>query len=128
MKHSLRATGNNLYGEDLRNALKRLSKKELSAYILMDRICPAEFDTLVLRRSTLTATRCISEFGVYSTFLRCASLSLVPSSAFLTLDSNKSGVIVNREAGFLLRTKDARTEDGGVSAGIAVMDSPFLIS
>jgi len=35
-------------------------------------------------------------------------------------------VIHNRSEGYLLRTKAARHNDGGVAAGVAVLDSLYL--
>jgi glutathione synthase len=36
-------------------------------------------------------------------------------------------VVLNRQAGHLLRTKSADSDEGGVAAGYAVLDSPFLV-
>jgi glutathione synthase len=35
--------------------------------------------------------------------------------------------VLNQSAGYLLRTKIAKVEDGGVAAGVAVLDTPYLI-
>lgn len=35
-------------------------------------------------------------------------------------------IILNERAGHLLRTKVASVDDGGVAAGVAVLDSPYL--
>ena len=36
-------------------------------------------------------------------------------------------VVLNGVAGHLLRSKDARKDDGGVAAGVALLDSPLLV-
>ena len=41
--------------------------------------------------------------------------------------SNGETVIINDAGGHLLRTKEAKVDDGGVAAGVAVLDSPYLI-
>lgn len=35
--------------------------------------------------------------------------------------------MLNQEAGYLLRTKSSDSDEGGVAAGFAVLDSPILI-
>lgn len=42
-------------------------------------------------------------------------------------NSDESETIENEVAGHLLRTKDIQHKDGGVAAGRAVLDSPYLI-
>ena len=52
----------------------------------------------------------LSELGVYSVFLR-----------------GRSGTqLLNEPVGHLLRTKTASSDEGGVAAGFAVLDSPAL--
>jgi len=58
----------------------------------------------------LTDSNGVSELGIYGLFL-----------------SDGEKVIINSSGGHLLRTKVATIEDGGVAAGVAVLDSPYLI-
>ena len=51
----------------------------------------------------------LSELGIYGTFVR-----------------KDASVLINRAAGHLLRTKAASSDEGGVAAGFAVLDSPLL--
>ena len=53
--------------------------------------------------------RCISELGVYGVFL-----------------GDGRQVLLNKQAGHLLRTKLADVDEGGVCAGFAVLSSPVL--
>jgi hypothetical protein len=34
---------------------------------------------------------------------------------------------MNESGGFLLRSKSAAIDDGGVAAGVAVLDAPYLL-
>lgn len=36
-------------------------------------------------------------------------------------------VLLNAEAGHLVRTKSSSSNEGGVAAGFAVLDSPYLV-
>ena len=44
---------------------------------------------------------------------------------FLVSDGNI--VYKNEGGGYLLRTKSATSQEGGVASGFAVLDSPFLV-
>lgn len=39
---------------------------------------------------------------------------------------NKDNVIVNEQSGYLMRTKIESSDEGGVAAGFAVLDSIYL--
>ena len=62
------------------------------------------------REGRATEVESLSELGIYSTFVR-----------------QGSAVLLNRAAGHLLRTKAATSDEGGVAAGFAVLDSPLLV-
>jgi glutathione synthase len=40
---------------------------------------------------------------------------------------NSSDVIVNRQVGYILRTKPSNVDESGVAAGSGALDSPYLI-
>ena len=108
--------GNNLYGEELRAALETFDPASkpgepgnLSAYILMQRIFPPANRTLCLRNGELSELETLSELGVYGGYLRVGE-----------------EVVMNEGGGHLLRTKAATSDEGGVAAGYAVLDSPKL--
>jgi len=67
-------SGNNIYGNDLRETLKRLQKpgcsQEDAAYILMQRIFPANTASILMRNGFLHKDHVISEFGIFSSYLR----------------------------------------------------------
>ncbi|CAL8463402.1 g2936 [Coccomyxa elongata] len=99
--------GNNLYGPQI---LERLSQRRgLAAYILMQRIRPPINRSTLVREGKVIEVDTLSELGIYGTFVR-----------------RGDRVILNREAGHLVRTKAATSDEGGVAAGFAVLDSPYL--
>lgn len=99
--------GNNLYGEAAQQKLH--TRKGLSAYILMQRIRPPINRSLMVREGELLETDTLSELGIFGAFLR-----------------RGDKVLMNNEAGHLIRTKAATSDEGGVAAGFAVLDSPLL--
>ncbi len=101
--------GNNHWGAEMVQMLKTLSVAERSAFILMRKIEAKPRQQVLCRQAQVVVADCLSELGVYAT---------------LVGDSN--GPIVNKYAGFLLRTKAVGVDEGGVAAGYAVLDTPLL--
>ncbi|KAI3873244.1 hypothetical protein MKX03_016952 [Papaver bracteatum] len=104
--------GNNIYGKDLSETLLKLQKEnseELSAYILMQRIFPTSSPTFLVRDGICHQDQAISELGIYGAYLR-----------------SKGKVILNEQSGYLMRTKVSSSDEGGVAAGFAVLDSVYL--
>lgn len=112
MKPQREGGGNNIYGDDIKEALLRLQKEgseEEAAYILMQRIFPTISPTILLREGICLKDHAISELGIYSAYLR-----------------NKEKVLMNDQCGYLMRTKVSSSNEGGVAAGFAVLDSLYL--
>lgn len=104
--------GNNIYGLDVRETLIRLQKEggdALSAYILMQRIFPKASLANLVRGGVSHEALTISELGIYGAYLR-----------------NKDKVVMNDQCGYLMRTKVSSSDEGGVAAGFAVLDSLYL--
>jgi len=105
--------GNNIYGEDVATTVRKLRQDEsgagLAAYILMQRIFPALNKSYLIRDGVWRTEKTISELGIFSTYLR---------------NGNKE--ILNKQAGHLVRSKVADSDEGGVAAGYGVLDSPYL--
>ena len=101
--------GNNFYGEELRQSLATMPPAELAGYILMQRIFPREYPAILVRGGQLTAGHTISELGMFGVIL-----------------ADKDRVVLNKHAGFLLRTKLEGTDEGGVATGFAVLNAPWL--
>ncbi|NXA39819.1 GSHB synthetase, partial [Eudromia elegans] len=104
--------GNNLYGEELRHVLEKIKDSpERTSYILMDKIKPQPSKNYLLRsHSPLKVSECISELGIFGVYVR-----------------QGKEMVMNESAGHLLRTKAIEHADGGVAAGVAVLDTPFLV-
>ncbi|XP_067163818.1 glutathione synthetase isoform X1 [Apteryx mantelli] len=104
--------GNNLYGEELRQVLEKIKDSpERTSYILMDKIKPQPSKNYLLRaHSPLTVSECISELGIFGVYVR-----------------QGKEMVMNKSAGHLLRTKAVEHADGGVAAGVAVLDTPYLV-
>ncbi len=104
--------GNNLYEEDMAAALQRMSKEERAGYILMERIFPPHFHADMLRGGkALPGGDCVSELGIFC----------------LYVGRGLDAPLINQEGGQILRTKSTKDRDGGVAAGVAVMDSVRLV-
>jgi len=99
--------GNNLYGEEAAARLRR--GDGLGAFILMQRILPAVQPALFLRQGVVSSGPALCELGIYSVYLAAGN-----------------EVLQNAPTGHLLRTKTADSDEGGVAAGFAVLDSPCL--
>ncbi|KAK9873866.1 hypothetical protein WA026_002223 [Henosepilachna vigintioctopunctata] len=106
--------GNNIYGMDVRTAMLNMKdSKERSAWILMERIHPPLSKTYIVRPESEEVpdlVDVVSELGIYGVVIG---------------DSQK--IIVNRNAGHMLRTKLSSSDEGGVAAGSGALDSPFLV-
>lgn len=103
-------SGNNIYGKDIQATLKTLTAEQRNAYILMDIIRPPITKNILLRKGELQRADVVSELGVYGIYLH---------------DGHK--VIRNDRGGHLLRTKGVESNEGGVAAGFAVIDSLLLV-
>uniref|UniRef100_UPI00398E58F1 glutathione synthetase n=1 Tax=Pristiophorus japonicus TaxID=55135 RepID=UPI00398E58F1 len=103
--------GNNIFGEELRQLLGTIKDGPTrSAYILMDRIKPQVLKNYLLHQgAALKLSECVVELGVFGVYIRRCD-----------------EYVMNRSTGHLLRTKSTEFADGGVSAGVAVLDTPYL--
>ncbi len=98
--------GNNLYDDEMVIALDKFDQTERQAYILMERIqTPLETSVLVVDK-TAEELKTVSEIGRYATCF---------------YDGND--IRFNRDVGYLVRTKSADQNEGGVCAGYACLNS-----
>ncbi|XP_070695227.1 glutathione synthetase-like [Pempheris klunzingeri] len=104
--------GNNIYGSEICDVLQGVKESaERTAYILMDKIRPASGQNYLLRRDApLKVTNCLSELGAFGAYVR-----------------RGEDMVMNECVGHLLRTKSSEHSDGGVAAGVAVLDDPLLV-
>jgi glutathione synthase len=112
MKPQREGGGNLLYDQTMVNALKTMSPSERASYIIMEKIVPPVTPTYVLlKNGDLHLMHAISEIGTYGVFI-----------------GNDKKTFINDHAGFLVRTKSIDNADGGVVAGVAVLDSIYQFS
>ena len=103
--------GNNLYGAELSAFLRtHANDAVLDSYILMQRIFPRPQKAAFLRGGRLDLLPCVSELGIYGTFL----------------GDGVGKPILNDFAGYLLRTKPVGVDEGGVATGYSVLSSVAL--
>lgn len=102
--------GNNIYGPEICKVLQEAKGSERTAYILMDKITPTPSHNYLIRRDNpITMSNCLSELGVFGAYIR-----------------QGTEMVMNEQVGHLLRTKSSAHADGGVAAGVAVLDNPLL--
>ena len=99
--------GNNYYNDDI---LKVIDTDLINTSIIMERINPPEFESLILENHKIVKKNCISEISVYGIIL-----------------SDDTQVYINKQVGFLLRTKESKAQEGGVMSGSAAIDLPYLV-
>lgn len=109
--------GNNIYREDIPAFLKGMEEEKWEAYVLMEMIeAPEKQRNVILRGGEVRRGGVICELGVYG----------------VVLWENGKGeeginVLVNEQAGYLLRTKGDDSLEGGVAAGFGALDSVLLV-
>jgi glutathione synthetase len=104
--------GNNIYRAAIPPFLNSLPETHWKSYILMEIITPPPAHNLILRNGVIEKGGVICELGIYGTCL---------------WDQKSKEVLWNEEAGYLLRTKGDKSEEGGVAAGFGSMDSCRLV-
>ena len=101
--------GHNFFDEHLVAALEGLAPDERSSYVLMERIRPQPHPAVLVRDRTAREAQTVSEIGRFGVLLADGERELI-----------------NRDVGYLVRTKGADTQEGGVSAGFGFLDSLLL--
>ncbi|ODV80306.1 glutathione synthase [Suhomyces tanzawaensis NRRL Y-17324] len=103
--------GNNIYKANIPGFLKSIDEKEWDAYILMELINPPTHKNKLIRNDEIYNEDIVSELGIFGTIL---------------FDEQKGGIISNKNAGFLLRSKFSSSDEGGVAAGFGCVDNVYL--
>lgn len=107
--------GNNLYDDELVEALSSMSYEERGAYILMQKILPPSVPGKLIRSGEVVYNGpCVCELGVFGVSLR-------------KYDDEETSILLDSVVGHILRTKSVKTDEGGVAAGYAFLSSPLLI-
>ncbi|XP_002125323.2 glutathione synthetase-like [Ciona intestinalis] len=103
--------GNNLYDSEMVDRLTEIGRDERRcAYILMEKIIPPVQKNYIIYDRVCSMANTVSELGIFGAFL-----------------TNGDEVTNSHTVGHLLRSKSDKHKDGGVAAGVAVLDSPILI-
>ena len=97
--------------------LETHDKENLKQFLIMERINPPEIEAYMLRNGKLINTLTLSELGIYS--------SVVIRTGADSRPIQESDI---NTFGRLLRTKGKDSNEGGVNAGFAVIDSPLLVN
>lgn len=102
--------GNNIYKNDIPEALRKMDKKDWAAYILMELIQPEpNSKNVILRGSEYYNEPILSELGIFGCIL-----------------FDESEIYYNQYSGWLLRSKFNSSNEGGVAAGFGCIDSLVL--
>ncbi|KAM3536589.1 hypothetical protein MY4038_000044 [Beauveria bassiana] len=104
--------GHNIYRGAIPAYLESIPEAHWSSYILMELITPPPVSNLILRNGNVEKGGVICELGIYGTCL---------------WDQKTDEIHHNEQAGYLLRTKGDKSEEGGVAAGFGCMDSCRLV-
>lgn len=101
--------GNNTYGENILPKLENFERHP--EYILMKMIKCEEKECDMVRAGVVNRMLAVSELGMFGA---------------LVVDGEE--IVMNEYAGYLVRTKSKDSNEGGIAAGYAVIDSARLVS
>lgn len=101
--------GHNHFDLDMVEMLKKLRPEEQRAYVLMRRLRPPAHPAQLVREGRAMPANTVSEIGIFAVRV-----------------GHGTEELFNREAGYLVRTKNQDTTEGGVSAGFGYLDSLIL--
>ncbi len=101
--------GHNAFDAELVQRLDALPPAERPAYILMERIRPLRHPAYLVRERAARLVEAVSEVGRFGVYL-----------------AEGERLLLNRDAGYLVRSKSHDTQEGGVSAGFGFLDSLLL--
>jgi glutathione synthetase len=102
--------GDLIHGVALREMLLNLTDEICETFILMKKIKPLPFDTHSVKRGVVHYEKSTFELGVYGFYL-----------------GDGKQVQLNNVSGYLLRTKQADSAEGGLAIGISSLDSIILV-
>lgn len=103
---------NNFFGQEILAKVESLKPEEYSSYIVMEYIRQKPFEGLRLHDLKAVGSQCFTEIGLYGV---------------ATYEGSQvSSEIFNRDADYLVRTKDVAHKEGLVLAGYSFLDSLLL--
>lgn len=119
MKPQKEGGGHNFFDEDIPRLLNKMLENpkeagELLTYLIMERITPPSIPFTALRNGELHHAIGMAELGIFS--------------YVFTKNTGQGHEILKEDMmGTLVRTKASHFNEGGVNAGYAVVDSPFIV-
>lgn len=131
--------GNNVYRGAIPGFLAGLPEAQWGAHILMEMMEPPAQRNAVLRAGKVQVGGVVCELGVYGVCMwrhgdgRGVRGGISGGQVGSGADEDKAKaddpgeVLVNEEAGYLLRTKGDASDEGGVAAGFGAVDSCVLV-
>ncbi|KAL5021661.1 hypothetical protein ScPMuIL_000816 [Solemya velum] len=104
--------GHNYFGEEMKTFLeKNRHSDDRAGYILMERIFPWPQKNHLMKYGESTKLKnVVNEIGVYGVYL-----------------GSETEEIENKLVGHLMRTKEFGADEGGICAGVSLLDTPLLI-
>ncbi|EGD72157.1 glutathione synthetase [Salpingoeca rosetta] len=115
--------GGNHYGREAANMLAGMAPSERLAYIVQSRILPPTQPALVMRDEPVGAPQqSTTELGLFGVSVRRRGKREAGRADSDAADEDH----VEDNAGVLLRTKQAESDEVGFAAGFGVLDSPWL--
>ncbi|KAL3088018.1 hypothetical protein niasHS_009304 [Heterodera schachtii] len=112
LKSNLECGGNNYFGDKIPQKLQEIKQDERPFHVLMQRLQPMSIENIMVQPDKVSKIDTMaSELGVYG----------------VLMGNMRTGEVNhNVQQGHLLKTKLATSDEGGISAGFAVHDSPIL--
>ncbi|HCP34543.1 MAG TPA: hypothetical protein DIT94_09165 [Deltaproteobacteria bacterium] len=101
--------GNNFFGREMEDLLKKMHATQYSSYILMERIQAPAHPAWLIARGQSEHTECVSEIGRYGVLI-----------------ADQGKILRNQDCGYLVRTKSADVNEGGVCAGYSCLNTLIL--
>ena len=111
LKNQGEGGGHCVFGDDITNQLSQLNAQQYDAWSLMQRLHPRERPTIAIRNGKQTKIDdLVSEIGLFTAFFNGE-----PVTEF------------EGYAGYLVRSKPAKENEGGIHSGQGILDSITLI-
>eukprot|EP01006_Ploeotia_vitrea_P029541 TRINITY_DN62065_c0_g1_i1.p1 TRINITY_DN62065_c0_g1~~TRINITY_DN62065_c0_g1_i1.p1 ORF type:complete len:490 (+),score=36.54 TRINITY_DN62065_c0_g1_i1:32-1471(+) len=104
--------GNLKTGDAMKEMLSTLSNETKKTYIMMQKIQTPSRSGVTVRPEGIQEGNMVAELGIYGCFIS---------------DENSKTPVYDKYGGHLLRSKMDDQADGGVAAGVAVLDAPVLV-
>ena len=98
--------GNNFFDSEMVDTLKRILPQERNNFVLMERIRPRRHRARLVVEEKEEELECVSEVGRFGVLL-----------------ADSGNLIRNEDCGYLVRTKSADVNEGGVCAGYSCLNT-----